>query len=343
MPFGFFDVTAKNVVENATNTLFSSITEIVQDNSTKASASQILNIIDAQNIDLSNIDMTQFISINVDAVMNATASNDFDQKLDEKVKQASKAVGTALTLNPGSTTSENVTKTLNNLAVQLKSSFSQNCSGSFSADQQFNIINSSGVKARFLNFQQIILNVRKCTMESKAVNDVRNELLLLIDQEAYSEVKGLFDGFALLGLIVVMALVAGAFIIFNKVSGALTSPTFYMVLLAVLGVFGFIVYPQRLFPYKNEKQIAKAHPNGYEDREDYMSAKSRNKTILIACGVFLGLDVLAIGGYTLYKKMSGKNDNPLDFNKLAQSYSQSTPNTSVPSNLPQVDPIVPTC
>jgi len=284
---------ATNVVNDQVNVLFDVMISTMLDCGTTINAGQNISADGCSNVSYSGITQEQIINVNVSCIQTNVASQDFDTKLQQAIKQMSDAVNQAVDFNPGSTEASNTTNLVTTLATTVKETFVTNCVGNLVAQQSISCKNSSNVSFNAIMQSQAISLARTCTMSSQSVLKAKTDLIQQVSQSATATVKSILSGF--LGLIIVVLIIVAAVIfLFTQTTGSLlkslTNPLFIFSVLLLALIVVIIGFFLKWWPYK---RVSK------NDSADQQAAyKKRNYTIL---AVAVGLAVLdAVFLYFLY-------------------------------------------
>jgi hypothetical protein len=282
-----------NVLNDQTNILFNTITNVMQDCSSKVTGGQNVSVDHCSNVVVNGIKQTQYISVNVNCIQNATASKEFDTTIQQTIQQMSKALNQAVSFNPGSTEANNTTNLVTNYVNTIKDTFVQNCATQLSAMQNVSCSFSNNITFNAIDQTQALNFARTCTMNSTDVVKAKTALTQHISQSATSTVESILSG--LLGAILLVLIIAAAVVfIFFQSSGSvlanLTNPLFLCALVLIGAVLAIIGYFFKWWPYKKVSDKSSS--------DDQAAAKKRNYTILALATGLAALDAVFI--YILY-------------------------------------------
>lgn len=181
---------SKNKAELINNTVQKVIFSTIQNCSGPINQQQIINIKNSRNVFISNVEMNQYASINMNCVNKIMNSTDFSSKLKSELTQVAQSEAAALNVNKS--ISENISKTVNNLTQVIQNTMSQTCSQSILQQQALIIDSSQNAVVQNVKFNQSATAFVKCLQDSQNYNELVGELASTIDQTAKSKTEGLF-------------------------------------------------------------------------------------------------------------------------------------------------------
>lgn len=216
---------SKNTVENITNSLVGVTNDVVQECFVRVDPlqGQTLEATGRGSvIEGATINMKQSATLNVDCVLRSDITNKISNALDEKVKQEASAQNAALGFT--GTRAENLTKSIANLATQIKTAYTGKCGGDLSATQLQTTKASDGAVIRniVINMDQTLAGNAKCILENKSVSEAKAEVQRIVDQSAKTKVSWLTIGGVIIIIVIVIAIIIGV-IIFIRAKQKTTS------------------------------------------------------------------------------------------------------------------------
>lgn len=189
------------------------LNETIVKNSSSVSQRQGIYIKEAKgDINISNIDWSQFAEINTKALASSEVNNNVQQQLKEALNAQATATSESLSLSVNN--SRNLSNLTTKLSAEIANKFSQECAQQASQAQEI-VIGSVGgnVNINAINWKQFSSLVIESTLNSISKSETVAEIESVIDVGAHAEGKGLFSGpllFIILIIIVIGAVVLGA-------------------------------------------------------------------------------------------------------------------------------------
>lgn len=228
---------------HATNTLNSvisnSVTILNQSTETCRTTLQQeidININKCSTVNIIGINFNQSGSISTKCAESNSAKNNVKSEIDSEFKQAATAINQALSLNPGSTSSNNITNLMEQLSVNIQNEFTQNCINSVVNKDTISVTCSGKdgtANLEYLNFNQTANSISNCTLSSTSVNSVITQIKTIISQTAISKVAPLFS----LGFIIII--LAAIFLFMYQGEKSLTQ---IIIVLIIVGSILLIIY-----------------------------------------------------------------------------------------------------
>lgn len=200
---------SKNSVDVIIRSGIEVINETTQECSQKARATQSLRIVNSHNVDLSNIQWDQFVTVNQNCMTSSAVSSELSQDVSVAMQQATESIlkGFA-TLSPNK--AENVMGLVVELSQQVTNAFAQVCAMEITSEQSIDIIDSSGVQLHYLNMHQVVQGVSECVQSALSDTLAQQRLQIELDQIAKAQTTGLIASLA--PALIVMAIVALLFV-----------------------------------------------------------------------------------------------------------------------------------
>lgn len=182
---------SKNKSQIINNTVQQVIFQTIQSCKAPISQQQIISIQKSKNVFISDVNMSQYASINMQCMNTAFNSTQFNTQMQNALKQTAKSQAAALNFNSAS--SSNVSKTINNLTQTIQNTMSQTCAQSITQQQALIVDSSQNVVVQNVSFDQNATAYVKCLQQSQNYNNLVAELSTNIDQTASSKTTGLLD------------------------------------------------------------------------------------------------------------------------------------------------------
>ena len=188
------------------------LNETIQKNSSSVTQRQGIYIKEAKgDVNISNLDWSQFAEINTKALASSEVNNNVRQQLTEALSAQATATSESLSLSINNST--NLSNLTTKLSTEIANKFSQECAQQASQAQEI-VIGSVGgnVNIEALNWKQFSSLVIESTLNSVATSETVAEIESIIDVGATAEGKGLFSGpllFIILIILVIGAVVLG--------------------------------------------------------------------------------------------------------------------------------------
>lgn len=210
---------SKNTVENITNSLVTVTNDVVQECFVRVDPlqGQTLEAIGpGSTIEGATINMKQSATLNVDCVLRSDITNKISNALDEKVKQEASAQNSALGFT--GTRAENLTKSIANLATQIKTAYTGKCGGDLSATQlqTTRAVNGATIRNLVINMDQTLAGNAKCILENKSVSEAKAEVQRIVDQSAKTKVTWLTIGGAIFLAIILIVICIIIFMVWRR-------------------------------------------------------------------------------------------------------------------------------
>lgn len=202
------------------------------------------------NINISNLDWSQWASVNVKCAQQTAVDNKAEQKITELIQQTAKTISQALDFNPGSADAKNITRLTTQLATSIVNTFKQTCATQFNQKQYIKISDAKGnINLNMFNWQQGIDDVTQCIQNSKAVNSAKNTLSQKTTQTASSIRKNILSFLGNFGFLIIILLIVIVLPFIGGIS-ALTKPHVLFTILFLIFAYLTAAYFWKGWPYK---------------------------------------------------------------------------------------------
>lgn len=236
------------------------LNKTIAENSSSISQNQRIEIKEARgDINISNINWSQFAQINMQALASSKVNNEITQQLTEALTSQATATSEALSLSVNS--SQNLSNMTTKLSSEIANEFTQKCSQHTEQNQEIVIgIAGSNVNITAVNWDQYAKQAIECTLNSVAKSATVAEVESIIDVSATAEGKGLLSGPLLFILLIIGVVVL---ILYKGVSGgteALTAMVankwFWIALVGAIGGYFTFAFFSGSWPFapKEEKK-----------------------------------------------------------------------------------------
>jgi hypothetical protein len=248
---------SSNTIDNFVSSCIDIYNNSVQNCGTKISQKQGIYIDGVKgDVKLSDIDWTQYLSVSTACLQQATVDNQATQDITTAIAQSATTISQALSLNPGSTDSTNITRLTEELATNIKNSFSQGCAINAVQEQTITVRNVDGsVYLNAVKWKETAETITKCVQATAASTAAYQSLSQALSQTAKSEQKGILDFLGNWAALVVVAIAIIAIMFSFTISRAL-SPNFIvmiMVLAFIIITIGRWMYMKPF--YKKEETV----------------------------------------------------------------------------------------
>lgn len=187
---------AKNTIDAFISSTINVLNKTVLSVSTQQSQTQDMKIIDIKgDVNISNLNWSQVVSIDTTAFQTAVVSNDIQNKVQELVSQAINQITQSFSFRIGDKSEiENLTKMVTNLATNITNSYETDCLVNIIQSQSFSIEKVDGsVTVNNIDWSQASGVVVKCIQNSDTVNKSVNDLISEITQKGTMKEAGMFD------------------------------------------------------------------------------------------------------------------------------------------------------
>jgi hypothetical protein len=215
---------SKNIVESVTNTLLEVVNETTQTCSQAVNMNQIISV-KGKNVNItgSTISQNQVFDVNFSCLQDAKTVNNLQSSLDQKAQQLAASTNQALNLNPGSTSSKNITNYITNIKESILNAYTGECSNAVDAMQRIDIEAKDNVNINnaTLDQDQAGKLITTCIQKSEAYNQAVSNVQQAVDQSAQSTVQPLINTnfiwiiAAIIAIIIIIAIVAFLIILFS--------------------------------------------------------------------------------------------------------------------------------
>lgn len=273
---------ALNVVRSA---ITSSVALVLNNSAgcnTAVYGSNIINISNAHDIDISDIKNKVFIKMDATCIISQASETSVAQKISQDLQQQAEAITSGLGMNAAD--SANLMSLMTNLSVAVQSSIVASITNLAKAENLINITDSSGVTARAIEQTAYIDVVSKSVVSQSMKSQAGQEVETAITQAA----KAKSEGFNLsMGLIVfiVAAIVGTVFVVSWKktITTILMNPMTWLLvttplLIGTTSLFiGGLPKKKIFWPYQQDVSTDTA--------SERSTKKSKNLTIMMASGV----------------------------------------------------------
>lgn len=207
------------------------------------------------NVNISNLDWSEWMSVNTQCMSSNKVTADTQQKIQELIKSTAKSINQALNFNPGSTDSEDITRLTTQIATEITESFNQKCVNNLTQSQSLVIKgDNKSVNLTMIKWSEGQKDISNCVQASASVITAINALKDKVDASSSSTVKNILSFLGDWGiLIVVIAIV----VIMGLVQGfgKILEPKFLVMVglfvsLYVVAAFFFKGWPYKKVPAK---------------------------------------------------------------------------------------------
>jgi len=244
---------AKNTLDDTITQALDILNQTTQNCETSLAQNQNINISNCTNVTLKNIDFNQSGSIDIKCAEAASASSDIQSEISQQFSQAAAAINQALSLNPSSTTAENITKLMEELSTQIQNVYTNNCIPSTIQSQGTNITcptQGGTVDLEFINFVQTNQAIIDCTQQTIANSAIKNQLDNIIDQTAKATVEPLLS----FGAIILVVVIVIIFLIYNFTPSGNTILIIFVILTVVTIIYLIVAYIYKFYPFQVQSQ-----------------------------------------------------------------------------------------
>lgn len=234
------------------------LNKTIAENSSTIQQNQRIEIKEAKgDINISNINWSQFAQINMQALSSSKVNNEITQQLTEALTAQATATSEALSLSVNS--SQNLSNLTTKLSSEIANEFTQKCSQHTGQTQEIVIgIAGSNVNITAVNWDQYAKQAIECTLNAVAKSATVAEVESIIDVGATAEGKGLLSG-PLLFIILIIAIVG--LVIYKGVSGGTEVVTtmvgnkwFWITIIALIGGYFTFAYLNGSWPFKSSEE-----------------------------------------------------------------------------------------
>ena len=215
MSFLFGKTKSENEVTQSIDDMMETLTDVAQDCSISAINSiKIWDIAIGTNSKIKDTcSNTQEIKGVTSCGQDASVKNSLDAQLAQQAAQSAAAIGTSFQLS--STTSKNISELYSKLAQTISNTFTQTCTSvGTNAYVDVRLAAKGGVVDKDCDVSQVIDLTTDCVQKSKAVNDIKNQIIQDIDQDANAETKSILGWLTAIAIAVVVVVVAVVALVF---------------------------------------------------------------------------------------------------------------------------------
>jgi len=255
---------SRNVVQSVANVSAESTNSAIQTVAASARSFQAINVAGvAKDVTIRNVRMDGNVELSVDAYLEATQTNEVQQKIAQQMEQMAKASVSGINLGNSSSTSNSVNTNIN-AVVRSSNMTSQQCDTEAMASQVINAADIGGsLLVENVDMSSAVKALINCRMQAVLGNTSVQDLQQTVKQTAISETVGL-DLAALIwvivGIVAVIGIVVGiSMLIAYKAS---TGPIAYTVKLLVpalilaAAVYGIFLLLSNLDPVQAPAGVA---------------------------------------------------------------------------------------
>lgn len=235
---------AKNILDNTINNALSILNQTTQTCETSLSQNQSINIQNCTNVNISGVNFNQIGSVNISCAQSGSSSSDIATTLKNDFQQAATAINQALSLNPSSTTAENITRLMENLSTSIQNVYTNNCIPSAVQNQSIVAscpVNGGTATINAVNFNQTNNDIINCTQQSTSVSSIKSQVENIISQTASATVEPIISFGALIVILVVLV------IVFFQTTGPAIK--IIIVVIAIVLIYLAFAYFFSIFPF----------------------------------------------------------------------------------------------
>jgi len=274
---------AREAVNDSASIINSAINSATQTAKTSFNASEEINVKNCKNVDIENVDFSEYVTINVQEQLTAYQKNTEETQIKTQIEQTVKQILGFLAITPGSNEANIITDLVTNITNSMSNTFTQTCAESSSVRQGVVCSDSDNVKINGIKFSTYENNVNNCIGNDVGVNTAKNALIQNVTQNVDQTKAGLFSFFGWIAVIVIAVVVAVLLIaIFGIATAGLIFgdpiAIFGFILFAfsiVLFLLAFGYFPQ-WWPYETETVL--------DSQEEKKNKKRKNLILLIVSG-----------------------------------------------------------
>jgi len=208
---------SKNSVDLIVKAGIQVLNDTTQECSQVGRATQSITVIGSNDVNISNLDWTQMVTINQNCLSSSSVSSELSQDVSIAMQQATESI-----LKGFVTLSSNEAENIMNLALDVSqevvTSFAQVCSSDIATEQFIKIMDSDRQEYHYMNWTQIVTGISDCVQNAVADTLAAQRLQIELDQLAKASTTGLIASLA--GPLTIIAIVALLFVMAPLLGGA---------------------------------------------------------------------------------------------------------------------------
>lgn len=238
-----------NTLDTAINNSINILNDSYQDCFTQQSAQQVIVSTGCSSTVIENVGSNNVFTISRSCQQAANANNAVQQQVVAELQQAATSIAQSLGIQ-GTTRAENILNLSTNLGITISNTYTQSCSLNLNASQTINV-NCNNVAPGIVTIRNIGIDtateyVGNCTQTSDTVNQIRQSLVVEIQQAATAKVTDVLGPLLFIIAIVILFFI---FFFFGGFVGIFFSPTFWIILFIIFIVYIILAYIYQFWPF----------------------------------------------------------------------------------------------
>lgn len=212
------NVIATNAVDSMINSTATAMNGVMSSCTTRIQNTAGVSISGntGSSIRVGEINVNQYAKVDTHCTTDARTSTKIDSSVEQTIQQTAEAISQNLSLNPGSTAANNFLRLSNNLMSAIENTFHQECVQEFNNTATFNIDDNknSQIEVGIINLNQTAEGFAKCIQKADAVNDIKQQMIQSLSQEASAKQENSLGALFLILLmifLIIFIIIIGSF------------------------------------------------------------------------------------------------------------------------------------
>jgi hypothetical protein len=289
------------------------LNDTIAENSSSIQQNQRIEIKEVKgDVNISNINWSQFAQIDMKALASSKVNNEITQQLTEALTAQATATSEALSLSVNN--SQNLSNLTTKLSSEIANKFTQTCSQHTEQNQEIIIgIAGSNVNITAVNWDQYAKQAIECTLNAIAKSATVAEVESIIDVGATAEGKGLLSG-PLLFVILIVAIIV--LIVYKGMSGGtevltamVSNKWFWIAIIGLIGGYFTFAYFNGSWPFYKKEESKFTGGCGYNlmsRYQDSFTSPEGHNMIIAKSGLRSPLSLGPCGNYVVPKPIMEK-------------------------------------
>jgi len=207
--------TSKNLIDATTNVITRSATKIMNKLDQKTINSQSMIIEDVGgDVDISKVDFTQDVRVNLQGVFSTLLSEDFKDELRDEIQQEAKSLVAGLNIGQYADAINKIND-VTNVIKEIVNQVASTCANSIQLNQVIAVKNVKGnLSIKDVSLKQLQISVQNCVSEVVSKLSSFSSLQNMFKQKSSSETQGV-DIWAIVVIIFLLTVAPGIFVVYG--------------------------------------------------------------------------------------------------------------------------------
>lgn len=224
---------SSNTVKNLTQIGINIVNDFTQSCKTTLSANQIVSGDKCPGLKIGKIDVNSFQVINQGCIGSQSVTSQINSAVVQQMRQAAESIVQNFGF-PSVAVANNFLELTDQLALNISTTFLQQCTGAAFANQGFVCTNSANVQIGSITLNSAQVGISQCVGSQVSSSSITSQMKQLLDQTATAKEANVFTAIVIaLALILIILMVIGG--------NTLESPWFIIILAGVI-MIGVVLY-----------------------------------------------------------------------------------------------------